>query len=474
VRFFCIQALKLATDPERGNRMTPLHVVILAAGQGSRMKSSLPKVLHRVAGKPMLHHVIDTARQLGASGIHGVIGHGAEQVRQITPAEDLIWALQEQQLGTGHAVAQALPALPDEARVLILYGDVPLTNVETLQNLVSQVSDRSLALLTVNLETPDGYGRILRDDSGKVRAIVEQKDATDAQKQIREVNTGILAVSARHLKDWLPQLSNRNAQGEYYLTDIIAMAADRGVEIAVAQPASEYEVQGVNNRLQLAELERWVQRQEADRLMTEGATLADPARIDVRGEVSVGQDVLIDVNVVFEGKVSLADGVSVGPGCVIRDSQIAAGAKIEAHSVIEGADVGAGASIGPFARLRPGTRLAARTKVGNFVETKKADVGEGSKINHLSYVGDTSLGRNVNVGAGTITCNYDGVNKSRTVIGDDVFVGSNTSLVAPVSVASGSTIGAGSTITRDVAESELAVARARQRNISGWERPTKK
>ena len=474
MRFFYFQILELATNPERGTRMTPLHVVILAAGQGSRMKSSLPKVLHRLAGKPMLHHVIDTARQLGASGIHGVIGHGADQVRQITPAEDLTWALQEQQLGTGHAVAQALPGLPDEAKVLILYGDVPLTKVETLKSLVSQVSEQSLALLTVNLQQPDGYGRILRDDSGRVCAIVEQKDATEAQRQICEVNTGILAVSARHLKDWLPQLSNQNAQGEYYLTDIIAMACERGVDIAIAQPGNEFEVQGVNNRLQLAELERWFQRQEADRLMTEGATLADPARIDVRGELSVGQDVLIDVNVVFEGKVSLADGVSVGPGCVIKDSHIAAGSRIEAHSLIDGAEVGAGASVGPFARLRPGTRLAANTKVGNFVETKKADVGEGSKINHLSYVGDTLLGRNVNVGAGTITCNYDGVNKYRTVVGDDVFVGSNTSLVAPVTVASGSTIGAGSTITRDVAESELAVARGRQRNISGWERPKKK
>ncbi|NMT62731.1 bifunctional UDP-N-acetylglucosamine diphosphorylase/glucosamine-1-phosphate N-acetyltransferase GlmU [Marinobacter orientalis] len=454
--------------------MTSLHVVILAAGQGSRMKSALPKVLHRIAGKPMLHHVMDTARKLGAEGIHGVIGHGADDVKALTPAEDVQWALQEQQLGTGHAVAQALPALPDDARVLILYGDVPLTRAETLENLVDKVSEDSLGLLTVTLDDPDGYGRILRNGAGQVTAIVEQKDATEAQKAVTEVNTGILAVSARHLKDWLPQLSNSNAQGEYYLTDIIAMAADRDVAISVAQPANAYEVQGVNNRLQLAELERWYQRQEANRLMTEGATLADPSRIDVRGNLTVGQDVLIDVNVVFEGAVTLADNVSIGPNCVIRDATIGPGTRVEASSVIDGAEIGGGAQVGPFARLRPGTRLADQTRVGNFVETKKAEVGEGSKINHLSYVGDALLGRNVNVGAGTITCNYDGVNKYRTVIGDGVFVGSNTSLVAPVSLADNVTIGAGSTITRDVETGELAVARGRQRNIDNWQRPVKK
>ncbi|MFO7992599.1 MAG: bifunctional UDP-N-acetylglucosamine diphosphorylase/glucosamine-1-phosphate N-acetyltransferase GlmU [Marinobacter sp.] len=454
--------------------MTSLHVVILAAGQGSRMKSAMPKVLHRIAGKPMLHHVIDTARTLGAEGIHGVIGHGADQVKAITPADGVQWALQEQQLGTGHAVAQALPALPDDARVLILYGDVPLTRPETLEALVSQVSEDSLGLLTVTLDNPDGYGRILRNEAGQVTSIVEQKDATEAQKTVTEVNTGILAVSARHLKDWLPQLSNSNAQGEYYLTDIIAIAADRGVGIAVAQPGNEYEVQGVNNRLQLAELERWYQRQEAGRLMTEGATLADPGRVDVRGNLSVGQDVLIDINVVFEGNVSLANDVSIGPNCVIRDATIGRGTHIEANSIVDGAVIGSGAQVGPFARLRPGTKLADSTKVGNFVETKKAEVGEGSKINHLSYVGDATLGRNVNVGAGTITCNYDGVNKYRTVMGDGVFVGSNTALVAPVSLADNVTIGAGSTITRDVGTGELAVARGRQRNINNWERPVKK
>ena len=318
-----------------------------------------------------------------------------------------------------------------------------------------------------------GYGRIVRDANGDVQSIVEQKDASAEQQQIREVNTGILAVSAKHLKSWLPTLSNSNAQGEYYLTDIIAMAVDQGLRVSVSQPENPFEVQGVNNRLQLAELERWFQRRQADRLMTEGATLADPARVDVRGELSIGNDLWIDVNVVFEGKVSLGSNVSIGPGCVIKDATIADGAEIKAHSVIEGAVIGASAQIGPFARIRPGTELAANTKVGNFVETKKAIVGEGSKINHLSYVGDASLGRNVNVGAGTITCNYDGVNKYRTVLGDGVFVGSNTALVAPVTVAADATIGAGSTITRDVADHELAVARGRQRNIAGWEKPKK-
>lgn len=452
----------------------PLHVIILAAGQGSRMKSSLPKVLHKVAGRSMLHHVMDTARTLGAEGIHGVIGHGADQVKAVTPAADVTWALQEQQLGTGHAVAQALPVVPDGAVVLVLYGDVPLINPETLVALVSRVNQQSLGLLTVDLANPDGYGRILRNEQGKVIAIVEQKDATESQKAICEVNTGILAVTSDHLKRWLPQLSNSNAQGEYYLTDIIAMAAGEGMTIEVAQPSHEQEVQGVNNRLQLSMLERWYQRCEAERLMTEGATLADPDRIDVRGNLTVGQDVLIDVNVVFEGEVTLGNNVSIGPNCLIRDARLADNVTVHANSVIEGADVAEQCQIGPFARLRPGTRLARTAKVGNFVETKKAEVGEGSKINHLSYVGDATLGRNVNVGAGTITCNYDGVNKFQTVLGDNVFVGSNTALVAPVSVAADAVIGAGSTITTDVAEKDLAVARGRQRNIKGWKRPEKK
>ncbi|MBJ6136367.1 bifunctional UDP-N-acetylglucosamine diphosphorylase/glucosamine-1-phosphate N-acetyltransferase GlmU [Marinobacter litoralis] len=453
--------------------MNPLHVVILAAGQGSRMKSALPKVLHPVAGKAMLHHVVETAKQLGAEKIHTVIGHGADQVRASLQDDSVNWVLQTEQLGTGHAVAQALPDLPDDARVLVLYGDVPLTSKDTLQGMVQELNDERLALLTVDLDNPQGYGRIVRSAEGQVQAIVEQKDATEEQQAIKEVNTGILAVSAKHLKSWLPTLSNSNAQGEYYLTDIIAMSVEHGLSVAVSQPQTAFEVQGVNNRLQLAELERWYQLQQAERLMTEGATLADPARVDVRGELIIGNDLWIDINVVFEGKVSLGSNVSIGPGCVIKDATIADGAEIKANSVIEGAVVGANAQIGPFARLRPGTELSANTKVGNFVETKKAIVGEGSKINHLSYVGDASLGRNVNVGAGTITCNYDGVNKFRTELGDGVFVGSNTSLVAPVKVEEGATIGAGSTITRDVAENDLAVARGKQRNISGWERPKK-
>lgn len=453
--------------------MSPLHVVILAAGQGSRMKSALPKVLHPVAGKPMLHHVVDTATRLGAEKIHIVIGHGAEQVRASLSNESVNWVLQTEQLGTGHAVAQALPDLPEDARVLVLYGDVPLTRVETLAGMVDHLGEDNLALLTVTMDDPKGYGRIVRGNDGRVQAIVEHKDASAEQLVIREVNTGILAVSARRLRSWLPTLSNRNAQGEYYLTDIIAMAVDHGLSVDVAQPDNVFEVQGVNNRVQLAEMERWYQAQQAERLMTEGASLADPARIDVRGELTIGNDLWIDVNVVFEGGVTLGSRVVIGPNCVIRNSRIGDGTEIKANSVIEDSVIGDEAEIGPFARLRPGTELANRTKVGNFVETKKAKVGEGSKINHLSYVGDATLGERVNVGAGTITCNYDGVNKHQTVIGNGVFVGSNTSLVAPVAVAEGATIGAGSTITRDVDRQELAVARGKQRNIQGWERPEK-
>lgn len=451
-----------------------LEVVILAAGQGTRMRSALPKVLHPLAGKALVHHVIDTARGLDAATVHTVIGHGAEQVQSRLQALPTRWVLQEQQLGTGHAVGQAMPEVADDATVLVLYGDVPLVLKATLEKLLAAVQGERLALLTVELIDPTGYGRILRDGQGRITGIVEQKDATPAQREIREVNTGILAAPARLLKQWLPQLSANNAQGEYYLTDIVALAVGQGVPVSAQQPAAEWEVQGVNNRLQLAELERHHQRNIAERLMTEGATLADPARIDVRGELRTGRDVFIDVNCVFEGAVELADNVRIGPNCLIRNARIAANAEIEANSVIDEATVGEGAHVGPFARLRPGTELAAKARIGNFVETKKAKIGEGSKVNHLTYIGDTVIGRHANVGAGTITCNYDGVNKFKTEIGDGAFIGSNSSLVAPVKIGANATVGAGSTVTTDVPDEQLAVARGKQRNIEGWKRPQKK
>lgn len=449
----------------------PLHVIILAAGQGSRMKSRHPKVMHPLAGVPLLHHVIGAARSLQAQGIHVVVGHGAEAVREATPEADLHWAHQSRQLGTGHAVAQALPEVPDEARVLVLYGDVPLTAVTTLQALTEQVDEKTLALLTVNLPDPAGYGRIIRSPDGKVAAIVEQKDATPEQQAVREVNSGILAASAANLKRWLPALSAENAQGEYYLTDIIAMAASEQLKVAVTQPGTAQEVQGVNNRAQLAELERYYQRQQAQALMAGGITLADPARIDVRGHIEAGQDVSIDVGCIFEGTVVLGEDVSIGAHCVIRNATLGPGTQVAPHSLIDGAEIQGPASIGPFARLRPGTRIAAGGKVGNFVETKNAQIGEGSKVNHLSYIGDAVLGKQVNVGAGTITCNYDGVNKHQTRIGDGTFIGSNSSLVAPLTLGANSTTGAGSTITKEVADNELAIARGRQRNIPDWPRP---
>ena len=452
---------------------SPLHIVILAAGQGSRMKSRLPKVLHPLAGRPMVQHVIGSARCLQPAAIHVVVGHGADQVKEALSGDALSWAEQTQQLGTGHAVAQALPEIGDEAQVLVLYGDVPLIVPQTLRALLARCGEGELAILTVHLDDPNGYGRILRDSHGRVRSIVEQKDANESELQIREVNTGILAVSAHHLKRWLPQLSNGNAQGEYYLTDIIAMAVADGVTVSASQPGSPEEVQGVNNRAQLALLERWYQRREADRLMAGGATLSDPARLDVRGQVSTGQDVFIDVNVVLEGKVRLGSDVRIGPNCVIRDAELGDGVEVLANSIIDGARVDTGAQVGPFARLRPGATLRANAKVGNFVEIKKAVIGEGSKVNHLSYVGDAELGRDVNVGAGTITCNYDGANKHRTLMGDGVFIGSNAALVAPLSIGDRATVGAGSTITRDVAADQLAIGRGRQRNIDNWSRPEK-
>ncbi|WP_374287426.1 bifunctional UDP-N-acetylglucosamine diphosphorylase/glucosamine-1-phosphate N-acetyltransferase GlmU [Pseudomonas fluvialis] len=449
-----------------------LDIVILAAGQGTRMRSALPKVLHEVAGKSMLGHVIDTARALAPRKIHVVIGHGAEQVRQRLAAEDIHFVLQAEQLGTGHAVAQAMPQV-DADKVLILYGDVPLTRVETLAALLQQVNEQQLGLLTVQLADPSGYGRIIRDAAGEVQAIVEHKDASEAQRAIREGNTGILAVPGKRLGEWLGRLSNSNAQGEYYLTDVIAMAVTDGLRVATETAAEEMEVLGANDRLQLAQLERYYQWRAARQLMAQGVTLRDPARFDVRGEVQAGRDVLIDVNVILEGKVLIEDGVQIGANCVIKDSILRRGAQVKANSHLDGAELGEGADCGPFARLRPGSRLGAGAHVGNFVELKNAVLGAGAKAGHLSYLGDAEVGARSNIGAGTITCNYDGANKHRTVMGEDVFIGSNTALVAPLSLGDGATTGAGSVVTSDVPEQGLAVARARQRVIESWKRPQK-
>ncbi|HEX8594192.1 MAG TPA: bifunctional UDP-N-acetylglucosamine diphosphorylase/glucosamine-1-phosphate N-acetyltransferase GlmU [Pseudomonas sp.] len=449
-----------------------LDIVILAAGQGTRMRSALPKVLHPVAGNSMLGHVIHSARQLSPQRIHVVIGHGADIVRERLAADDLNFVMQDKQLGTGHAVAQALPELSAE-NVLILYGDVPLIEVETLQRLLKKVNAEQLGLLTVNLADPTGYGRIVRDEQNGVCAIVEHKDATEAQKAITEGNTGILAVPGKRLADWLGRLSNNNAQGEYYLTDVIAMAVGDGLVVATEQPHDAMEVQGANDRKQLAELERHYQLREARRLMAQGVTLRDPARFDVRGEVTVGRDVLIDINVILEGRVVIEDNVVIGPNCVIKDSTLRQGVVIKANSHVDGAIMGEGSDVGPFARLRPGSVLEAKAHVGNFVELKNAHLGEGAKVGHLTYLGDAEIGARTNIGAGTITCNYDGANKHRTVLGEDVFIGSNNSLVAPVDISSGATTAAGSTITQDVPAEQLAVARARQRNIEGWKRPVK-
>ena len=449
-----------------------LAVVILAAGKGTRMKSALPKVLHPLAGKPMLGHVVDAARALDAARITVVYGHGGEAVPQAIAGDDLEWALQAEQLGTGHAVAQAMPNVVEDV-VLILYGDVPLISPDTLKAFVGCVDASTLALMTLQMDDPNGYGRIIRNSHGKVQRIVEQKDANDIEKAVTEINTGILACPRAFLAEVLPKLSSNNAQGEYYLTDVIALAVDAGLHVETRQPTHAWEVDGVNDRVQLARLERIFQRVQAERLMRAGVTLADPARLDVRGEVATGTDLFIDVNVVLEGKVTLGSNVRIGSNVVIRNSEIGDGTVIEANSHIDGAVIAGDCQVGPFARVRPGSNFARKAKVGNFVETKKAVVGEGSKINHLSYVGDAELGRDVNVGAGTITCNYDGVNKFQTVMKDGAFIGSNSSLVAPVVIGSNATVGAGSTISKDVPDETLAVARGLQKNIQGWARPTK-
>jgi bifunctional UDP-N-acetylglucosamine pyrophosphorylase/glucosamine-1-phosphate N-acetyltransferase len=450
-----------------------LNVIILAAGQGTRMKSDLPKVLHKLGDKPLLEHVILTASLLGADATHVVYGHGGGLVKDTLAHLDVNWVLQDQQLGTGHAVEQAMPSISGNKTVLILYGDVPLTSQHTLSHLLSEVDDNTLALLTAALPDPTGYGRIIRDVSGTVVGIVEQKDAKPEQKTIKEINTGIMAVKSDLLRRWLKMLENNNAQGEFYLTDIIAIAAKEGIAIKTAKPAALTEIEGVNNKIHLAELERAYQRQQAERLMVDGVTFKDPARFDLRGALSVGKDVVIDVNVVFEGKVSLGDRVYIAPNCVIKDTQIGSDVVIHPNTIVEKSRIGDGCELGPFARLRPETQLNNQVKVGNFVEVKKSIVDDHSKINHLSYVGDTTMGKRVNVGAGTITCNYDGAFKHQTIIKDDVFIGSDTQLVAPVEVGEGATIGAGSTITHDAPAGQLTLSRAMQKTRKGWKRPQK-
>jgi bifunctional UDP-N-acetylglucosamine pyrophosphorylase/glucosamine-1-phosphate N-acetyltransferase len=452
---------------------TQLEILILAAGKGTRMRSDLPKVLHRLAGKPLLGHVVETAHALGAAKTCVVYGFGGEAVPQALADDKLTFVLQAEQLGTGHAVQQALPHLDDASVTLVLYGDVPLTRPATLAPLVAAAQGGRLGLLTVMLAHPDGYGRIVRDADGRVTRIVEHKDATLHERAIREVNTGILAVATRHLKQWIGRLKNDNAQGEYYLTDIIAMAVADGIGVDTHQPAHEWEVLGVNSKAQLAELERVHQGEVAAALLEAGVTLMDPARLDVRGSLACGRDVVIDVNCVFEGRVELGDGVQVGANCVLRNVKVAAGTRIDAFTLIDEAEIGEVNRLGPFSRIRPGTKLARDVHVGNFVEIKNSQIDDGSKINHLSYVGDTTMGRKVNIGAGTITCNYDGANKHRTVIEDEVFVGSDTQLVAPVTVGKGATLGAGTTLTRDAPPGELTLSRAKQVTVNGWKRPVK-
>jgi bifunctional UDP-N-acetylglucosamine pyrophosphorylase/glucosamine-1-phosphate N-acetyltransferase len=453
--------------------MSPLTVIVLAAGQGKRMNSDLPKVLHPLGGRPLLAHVVDTVLELAPARVVVVYGHGGRQVLERLGGLPVQWVEQARQLGTGHAVAQAMPAAADGDTVLVVYGDVPLTRAETLRQLVARAGADRLAFVTAELDDPSGYGRVVRDRAGRVVRVVEQRDARAEELALREVNTGILAAPAGRLRGWLATLGNDNAQGEYYLTDVIGRAVAEGVAVETVAPAFVAEVIGVNDRVQLAGLERVYQRAQAERLMLAGATLADPARFDVRGEVTVGRDVYIDVNVVLEGRVVLGDRVRVGPHTVVRDAELAEGVEVLASCVVEGVVVGAGSRVGPFSRLRPETRLGTGVHIGNFVEVKKSRVGDGSKVNHLSYLGDSEVGRNVNIGAGTITCNYDGAYKHRTVIGDDAFIGSDTQLVAPVSVGAGATIGAGSTITRDAPPGALTLSRVPQATRPGWKRPRK-
>ncbi len=452
--------------------------IILAAGQGTRMRSSLPKVLHTVGGKPMLLHVIEACRSVDSSNIVIVYGHGGDMVQQtistMTTVDDLSWAEQKEQKGTGHAVLQAEKYMDDDAIVVIAYGDVPLIKAETLKSLADTLKQGSdMAVLTTLFDDPSGYGRIIRDKQGLVERIVEEKDANNEQRRIKEVNTGFLAAKGKDLKRWLHQINPDNAQAEYYLTDCVSLAVNEGGKVDAVVCEDSIEVKGVNNRKQQAELERAYQNSQAEALMQAGVTLLDPNRIDVRGSLRVGKDVLIDVNAVFTGNVTLGNNVCIEAGCVIHNSHIADNVTIKAHSVLESATIGENCDVGPFARIRPETVLKANAKVGNFVEIKKSTIGKNSKVSHLSYIGDTQMDEAVNIGAGTITCNYDGANKFQTTIGNNVFVGSDTQLVAPVHVKEGATIGAGSTITKDAPENELTLSRSKQVTIKGWQRPVK-
>lgn len=471
-------ACKLLALRNDGRPPTPnanhlmLEVIILAAGQGSRMKSSLPKVLHLLAGRTLISHVLATARSLHADRIHIVVGHGAEAVQTAVAAPDVTCHVQERQLGTGHAVQQAIDACESNSQVLVLFGDVPLISVETLLQVV-QSTTKGIAMLSATLTDATGYGRVIRDDQGAFLAVVEEKDASTAQRAVKEINTGVLAAKAESLAVWLNRVDNNNAQAEYYLPDVLGLAREDGVSVTVVCSENNFDTQGVNTPQQLEQLERAYQASLADQLMNGGVVVIDRARLDIRGQLDCGQDVRIDANVVFEGTVSLADGVSIGANCMLRDAEIGEGVKILPFTHIEGAAVEAGAVVGPYARLRPGSVVGKQAKVGNFVEVKNTRLGEGAKANHLAYLGDADIGDRSNVGAGTITCNYDGANKHRTTLGEAVFVGSNSTLVAPITIDSGGFVAAGSTLTEDVKADQLAVARGRQRNVDGWEKPKK-
>jgi len=455
----------------------PLHVVILAAGKGSRMRSNLPKVLHQVAGKSLLGHVIESALALRPSKIHVVVGHGKDKVRETFASVEeqykLDWVVQTEQLGTGHAVAQAIPNIPSNANVLMLTADVPLIKSDTLTKMVAAMQNAPLALLTAFVDNPFGLGRIIRDNNDDAIGIIEEKDADGATRQINEINSGIICANQAYLSTWLGDIKNNNAQEEYYLTDVVGLAHKAGERIATLHPSDNSEINGINSRSQLAMVERLYQTQQAEKYMASGVTLIDPARFDTRGEVHIGQDTIIDVNVVIQGPTTIEEGVNIGPNCVITASHIASGTTILASTIIENSSVGGDSNIGPFARLRPGSKLENNVKIGNFVETKNVELATGVKVNHLSYVGDSSVGENTNIGAGVITCNYDGANKHKTTIGNNVFVGSDCQLIAPVNIADGATIGAGSTITNDVNECELAISRSKQRHLKNWQRPHK-